>query len=64
MSGKTAFPRLRSIEIEIRARAKGQFIMPYNILLMGASYGSLLASKLLFGGHIDPPGLPAGRGRA
>ncbi len=24
---------------------------PYNILLMGASYGSLLASKLLFGGH-------------
>jgi hypothetical protein len=25
--------------------------MPYNILLMGASYGSLLASKLLFGGH-------------
>jgi hypothetical protein len=25
--------------------------MAYNILLMGASYGSLLASKLLFGGH-------------
>jgi hypothetical protein len=25
--------------------------MPYNILLLGASYGSLLASKLLFGGH-------------
>src|ERR1700726_2963242 len=25
--------------------------MPYNILLMGASYGSLLASKMLFGGH-------------
>src|SRR5271170_2425945 len=24
---------------------------PYNILMMGASYGSLLASKLLFGGH-------------
>src|SRR3974377_2546538 len=23
----------------------------YKILLMGASYGSLLASKLLFGGH-------------
>ena len=23
----------------------------YNILLLGASYGSLLASKLLFGGH-------------
>ncbi|MFM9888776.1 MAG: hypothetical protein ACKVQT_37610 [Burkholderiales bacterium] len=25
--------------------------MAYNILVMGASYGSLLASKLLFGGH-------------
>src|SRR6202165_1744553 len=25
--------------------------MPYNILLMGASYGSLLASKILFCGH-------------
>src|SRR5215831_5071206 len=25
--------------------------MRYNILLMGASYGSLLASKILFGGH-------------
>ena len=25
--------------------------MPYKILLMGASYGSLLASKILFGGH-------------
>ncbi len=25
----------------------------YNILIMGASYGSLLASKLLFGGHSD-----------
>jgi len=23
----------------------------YNILTMGASYGSLLATKLLFGGH-------------
>jgi hypothetical protein len=30
---------------------KEHFIMPYNILLMGASYGSLLASKILFGGH-------------
>src|SRR6185295_18270841 len=26
-------------------------LMAYNILMMGASYGSLLASKLLFGGH-------------
>jgi hypothetical protein len=25
--------------------------MPHNILILGASYGSLLASKLLFGGH-------------
>ena len=25
--------------------------IPYSILLLGASYGSLLASKLLFGGH-------------
>jgi hypothetical protein len=25
--------------------------VPYNILILGASYGSLLASKLLFGGH-------------
>ena len=32
----------------------------YNILMMGASYGSLLASKLLFGGHgIDLVCLPA-----
>ena len=23
----------------------------YNIMIMGAAYGSLLASKLLFGGH-------------
>ncbi len=23
----------------------------YNIMIMGASYGSLLASKLMFGGH-------------
>ena len=25
--------------------------MPYNILILGAAYGSLLASKMLFGGH-------------
>src|ERR1044071_871922 len=25
--------------------------MAYNILIMGASYGSLLASKIMFGGH-------------
>src|SRR5581483_5937386 len=35
-----------------RPIASGRCVMPtYNILLMGASYGSLLASKLLFGGH-------------
>ena len=25
--------------------------VPYNILILGAAYGSLLASKMLFGGH-------------
>ena len=25
--------------------------MPYDILILGAAYGSLLASKMLFGGH-------------
>ena len=25
--------------------------MAYNVLILGASYGSLLATKLLFGGH-------------
>src|SRR5437879_11437048 len=30
---------------------KGKQMPVYNILLMGASYGSLLASKMLFGGH-------------
>jgi len=33
---------------EIKSRLKN---MPYKILLLGASYGSLLASKLLYGGH-------------
>src|SRR5437870_9455651 len=32
-------------------RKKEKQMPVYNILLMGASYGSLLASKLLFGGH-------------
>src|ERR1700759_3263297 len=40
-------PVLASLQPDNRARC----IMPYNILIMGASYGSLLASKLLFGGH-------------
>src|SRR3982074_2086310 len=34
-----------------RQSQKGKQMPVYNILLMGASYGSLLASKLLFGGH-------------
>jgi hypothetical protein len=29
----------------------GAGVMAYNILIMGAAYGSLLASKMLFGGH-------------
>src|ERR1700681_1304518 len=29
----------------------GRKAMAYNVLMMGASYGSLLAIKLLFGGH-------------
>jgi hypothetical protein len=38
---------LRSFPLQLRS----SFFMAYNILLMGASYGSLLASKILFGGH-------------
>src|SRR5215470_5425004 len=36
-----------------RARRTTRWAMPatYNILIMGAAYGSLLASKMLFGGH-------------
>src|SRR5258708_38055765 len=35
--------------------------MPYNILILGAAYGSLLASKMLFGGHyVNHVCLPAG----
>src|SRR5262245_3870241 len=34
-------------------RAHGRLHMPstYNVMIMGASYGSLLATKLLFAGH-------------
>src|SRR6187549_2190294 len=31
--------------------SQGATAMPYNILILGAAYGSLLASKMLFGGH-------------
>src|SRR5262245_57208201 len=55
--------RVRRIALPNRERGDGtppsstptwrSFAMPatYDILIMGASYGSLLASKLLFGGH-------------
>ena len=40
---------LEESEIEF---APGEVAMPkYNILILGASYGSLLASKMMFGGH-------------
>ena len=29
----------------------GLAMTTYNVLVLGASYGSLLATKLLFGGH-------------
>ena len=32
--------------------------MPYKILILGASYGSLLATKLLFGGQDCAHGIP------
>src|SRR6201994_2383677 len=48
-------PHARKLSPEARCssrRATRERTMPvYNILLLGASYGSLLASKLLFGGH-------------
>src|SRR3979409_1115263 len=42
-----AKPRAGTHKFEI----KGRHLMAYKILLMGASYGSLLASKIMFGGH-------------
>src|SRR5256886_6163728 len=49
LPGLAAARRKSSLSHPTRRR----FAMPatYNILIMGASYGSLLASKLLFGGH-------------
>src|SRR6478609_1413454 len=36
----------------IQQQAPGETLMPaYNVLILGASYGSLLATKLLFGRH-------------
>src|SRR6516225_9135371 len=46
---RTAQGRL-SFHPPTTAREIGQ-MATYNILMMGASYGSLLASKMLFGGH-------------
>ncbi len=38
--------------LEVCAEAtRESMAMAYNILIMGASYGSLLASKMMFGGH-------------
>jgi hypothetical protein len=34
-----------------RGNIRRNGLMPYKIMIMGASYGSLLASKILFGGH-------------
>src|SRR5258707_1126696 len=31
--------------------SRGNLMSTYNILILGASYGSLLATKMLFGGH-------------
>jgi hypothetical protein len=45
-------PQLIRIRARIRASSEREpFAMPYNILVLGAAYGSLLASKMLFGGH-------------
>src|SRR5690606_27129674 len=41
----------RTISTTLNARGQCVMAASYNILIMGASYGSLLASKLLFGGH-------------
>src|SRR5512145_3394435 len=41
------FAEIRIIPLQTRSN----HVTRYNILLMGASYGSLLASKLLFAGH-------------
>src|SRR3979409_1836409 len=48
---REGWPRAGTISFFPPTRRK--FTMPatYNILIMGASYGSLLASKLLFSGH-------------
>ncbi|MGH6664746.1 MAG: hypothetical protein ACREB2_07555, partial [Pseudolabrys sp.] len=45
---KTAAKTKKTSVVKKAAPAKSK---TYKILLMGASYGSLLASKLLFGGH-------------
>ena len=41
----------RSYRENARKIAGDETQMPYKIMIMGASYGSLLASKMLFGGH-------------
>jgi hypothetical protein len=45
-------PPLAGIVAAAESNKTREVAMPqYNILMLGASYGSLLATKLLFGGH-------------
>src|SRR5262249_37367887 len=53
MEGRIALPAREGGTLSLFHPTVRRLAMPatYNILIMGASYGSLLASKLLFGGH-------------
>src|SRR5262249_9751466 len=54
MAGRIALPAREGPTLSFfHIPPRRRLVMPatYNILIMGASYGSLLASKLLFGGH-------------
>src|SRR6266511_3152200 len=53
MAGAIALPAREGRTLSFFHPTRRRFAMPatYNILILGASYGSLLASKLLFGGH-------------
>src|SRR4030095_17225419 len=52
MAGAIALPAREGRTPSFFHPTRRRFAMPatYNILILGASYGSLLASKLLFGG--------------
>ena len=45
------FVVVRAAQLTSQSRQKGRMQTAYNILIMGASYGSLLAAKLLLAGH-------------